>query len=391
MRPLWEGRTLPRTVNLMSDLIYHQPFSQRREFVLTPPPPTGYLSPMLQKKHLSRTKTFVSDTEIGVRSAEWTPSRTSMPQPPTPQIAVDHQPTDLRTDMLGVANMDIQPSAHSLRKIIGQPNAPTPHADDGIQRAAHASMGPPPRFLHPPLPGLPSQVGGVYRAINHSSNASVNPHIEGSTVQNLISDDGHGAKVFNQEDVERSKMLRNAPYNYFDPTLENERRRCAEAIARYTRASNLYSGLREEAIHDILVKEFDPAEDTTHAFRSAFRVKGALGHGVKIEGPFTCRYGYNLHVMDDVHIERNCEIDDSGRFDIGRLAWIGPHVCILTSVPCKGLADDERSGAQRSARPVWIGPRVQIGARALIYPGVRLEEGTVVEPGAIVRPNQFVS
>lgn len=337
---------------------------------------------MLQKKHLSRTKTFVSDTEIGVRNAEWTPSRTSMPQPPTPQIAVDHQPRDLRTGVLGVANMDIQPSAQSLHNITSQPNAPTPHADDGIQRAAHASMGPPPRFLHPPLPGLSSQVGGVYRAINHSSTASANPHIEGSTVQNLISDDGHGAKVFNQEDVERSKMLRNAPYNYFDPTLENERRRCAEAIARYTRSSNLYGGLREEAIHDILVKVFDPAEDTTHAFRSAFSV-GA--------GPFTCRYGYNLYVMDDVHIERNCDTDDSGRVDIGRLAWIGPHVCILTSVPCKGLADDERSGAQPSARPVWIGPRVQIGARALIYPGVRLEEGTVVEPGAIVRPSQFVS
>ncbi|KAK5065441.1 hypothetical protein LTR84_001279 [Exophiala bonariae] len=356
-------------------------------------PPTGSLSPMLQTKLLSRTQTFVSDNEVGVRKAERTPSRTSMPQPPMPPIAPEHQSMDISgmdQRPSQVVHQGIQHPAQSLHKITEQPHAPTPHADHDNPRAAHISMGPPPRVLHATLPGVPSLLRGVNTAVNRSPSTSVNPYIESSTIQHLISDD-HGTKVFNQEDMERSKMLRNAPYNYFDPTLENERRRCAETIARYIRASNLYGGLREEAIHNILVKVFDPAQDTTHAFRSAPRVKGALGHGVKIEGPFTCRYGYNLHIMDNVHIERNCDIDDSGRVDIGRLVWIGPHVCILTSVPCNGLADDERSGAQRSARPVWIGPRVQIGARALICPGVRLEEGTVVEPGAIVRPNHFVS
>ena len=335
-------------------------------------PPTGYLSAMVQTGLVACTQNSRPDNEIRIGNAERTSSTTSMPPPQATPFPVDH----------------LQHSAHSLHKNTWRPQATTPHSYHDYQRTAHISMGPPPYVVQPPLSGLPPQ-RGVQRTINNPASASMNPYIEGSIRQNSISDDDHRAKVFNQEDVERSKMLRNAPYNYFDPTLENERRRCAEAVARYTRAYNPDSGLREEAIRNILMRIFDPAQDTTHAFLSTPHVKGALGPGVKIEAPFTCRYGYNVNIMDDVYIERNCDIDDSGRVDIGRQTWIGPHVCILTSVPCNSSADDERSGAQRSARPVWIGPKVQIGARALICAGVRLEEGTIVEPGAVVGPNYF--
>jgi acetyltransferase-like isoleucine patch superfamily enzyme len=318
-----------------------------------------------------------------------TGSRSHSPPTQTASFSVGHQPKNISSvggRMSELAPPGIQRPAPSPHNDTWQATAP--HSYHDYQRIAHVPMGPPPRVLQPPLPGLSPRLG-VQSTINNPASASMNPYIEGSIRQNFIPDDDQRSKVFNQEDVERSKMLRNVPYNYFDPTLENERRRCAEAVARYTRAYNPDGGLREEEIHNILMRVFDPAQDTTHAFLSAPRVKGTLGPGVKIEAPFTCRYGYNINIMDDVHIERNCDIDDSGRVDIGRQTWIGPHVCILTSVLCNGSGDDGRSGAQRSARPVWIGPKVQIGARALICAGVRLEEGTIVEPGAVVSPNYF--
>ena len=194
-----------------------------------------------------------------------------------------------------------------------------------------------------------------------------------------------GAKTFTVEEVERSRMLRNSRYSHFDPTLENDRRRCERAVARYNAASMIDSGMDAEECRTMLWKVFDPARDTTHKFDAPPREKGTLSHGVRIEAPFTCLYGYNMKVMDNVYIGKGANIDDAGKVEIGARTWIGPNVTILTSDCIKDMVDRKGAAGAWIARNVYIESEVVIGANAMIYPGVRLGRGSTVEPGAIVR------
>jgi acetyltransferase-like isoleucine patch superfamily enzyme len=194
-----------------------------------------------------------------------------------------------------------------------------------------------------------------------------------------------GAKTFLVEEVERSRMLRNSRYKHFDPTLVNDRQRCERALARYNAACSIESGLEVEQIREMLCKVFDPARDTTHRFDAPPRERGTLSHGVKIEAPFTCTYGYNLKIMDNVYIGKGATVDDAGRVEIGPRTWIGPNVTILTTDCSKDMVD--RKGAEGTwiSRNVTIESEVVIGANAIIYPGIRIGRGSTVEPGAIVK------
>lgn len=194
-----------------------------------------------------------------------------------------------------------------------------------------------------------------------------------------------GAKTFTVEEVERSRMLRHSRYNHFDPTLQNERQRCERALERYNNACQLDSGLSEEDARNMLWKVVDPTRDNTHAFLAPCKERGLLSHGVKIEGPFRCTYGYNLKIMDNVYIGKNCNIDDAAKVEIGPRTWIGPNVTILTTDVGKDMVDRKGTGGAWYASPVYIASEVVIGANAVIYPGVRLERGSTVEPFALVR------
>jgi acetyltransferase-like isoleucine patch superfamily enzyme len=83
-------------------------------------------------------------------------------------------------------------------------------------------------------------------------------------------------------------------------------------------------GMDAEEARTMLWKVVDPSLDTTHKFDAPPREKGMLSHGVRIEAPFTCTYGYNLKVMDDVYIGKATTIDDAGKVEIGARTWIGP-------------------------------------------------------------------
>jgi acetyltransferase-like isoleucine patch superfamily enzyme len=141
-----------------------------------------------------------------------------------------------------------------------------------------------------------------------------------------------------------------------------------------------------EEAQRMLWKVFDPSDDTTPRFDAPAREQGTLSPGVRIEAPFTCTYGYNLKMMDDVYIGKGTTIDDAGKVEIGARTWIGPNVTILTTDCSKVVTVDRKGSAGTlSATNVYIEADVVIGANALIFPGVRLGRGSVVEPGAIVK------
>ena len=194
-----------------------------------------------------------------------------------------------------------------------------------------------------------------------------------------------GAKTFTVEEIERSRMLRNSSYKHLDKTLENDRRRCERALARYNAACSIDSGMHPEEARIMLWQVFDPARDTTHKFDAPPRERGTLSHGVRIEAPFTCLYGYNLKVMENVYIGKGTKIDDAGKVEIGARTWIGPNVTILTSDSSQDMIDRKGAAATCTARNVIIESEVVIGAKATIYPGVRLGRGSTVEPGATLK------
>ncbi|KIW96540.1 uncharacterized protein Z519_01931 [Cladophialophora bantiana CBS 173.52] len=191
--------------------------------------------------------------------------------------------------------------------------------------------------------------------------------------------------VADNKDINKSRMLRRGLYIHTDPTLIYDRQRCARALARYQAARQLDSGLGEEEIRKLLMKVLDPLQDTTGNSSSQAVSQAHLGIGVMVEVPFTCTYGYNLQIFDDVYVDRGCTFDDAAKIEIGPRSIIGAGVTILTSDQNKDLVNRKGTRAEWIAKEVIIAAGVIIGANAIIYPGVRIGENATVEPGVLVR------
>jgi len=180
-------------------------------------------------------------------------------------------------------------------------------------------------------------------------------------------------------------MLRHSRFNHLDHTLWNERQRCERALERYNQSTRFDSGLGEEEARNLLWQVLDPSRDNTHPFIAPLKERGLLSHGVRVETPFTCTYGYNIKLMDNVWIGANTIIDDSAKVEIGARVSIGPQVSIFTTEVCKDQVDRKGTGGSWIASAVTIAAECVIGRGAKIFPGVRLERGATIEPFAIVR------
>lgn len=191
-------------------------------------------------------------------------------------------------------------------------------------------------------------------------------------------------KTFFEENVAKSQMQNSRSFNYFDPTLINERKRCEAALKRYNEASLISSGISDAGSLKMLETVFDPSLDSTHKFVAPCPEKGTLGSNVKIEAPFTASYGYNLQIHDEVCIHHHCNIDDAGIVKIGPRAWIGPNVTIITTDYKNQMQDRKGVTGQWYAQGVEIGQEAYVGSNVTIYPGVKIGRGATVCHGAIV-------
>ncbi|KIW30673.1 hypothetical protein, variant [Cladophialophora immunda] len=224
------------------------------------------------------------------------------------------------------------------------------------------AYGPPPHGPPQPLPAHPT-VPTHTRMASSSSNFKISGH----------------------EDVEKSRMLRNVGYAHNDPTLSYERQRCEQALRRYKKACRPDSGISDLEIRNLLERIIDPSQDTTNRFPSQNHSKGILGLGVKVEAPFFCTYGYNLHIRDDCYIGPRCKFDDAALIDIGPRTIISQDVSILTSDQDGDLVNRKGTNGLWVAKKVEIAAGVIIGANAVICPGVSIGEGVTVQPGSVVR------
>jgi acetyltransferase-like isoleucine patch superfamily enzyme len=97
----------------------------------------------------------------------------------------------------------------------------------------------------------------------------------------------------------------------------------------------------------------------------------------------------HLDLKGGIGINNRCTLSCFERITVGTDAHIGPEVLIRDS-------DSHTTGEGRTpTRPILIGDRVWIGARAIILKGVTIGEGAVVAAGSIVTkdvdPNTLVA
>jgi maltose O-acetyltransferase len=109
---------------------------------------------------------------------------------------------------------------------------------------------------------------------------------------------------------------------------------------------------------------------------------GTAGPDARIEAPFHCPYGFNIHLGDQVFINAGCVILDTAPVHIGARALLGPHVQIYCAEHHRDA--DKRAAGLEVARPVTIGADVWIGGGAIILAGVSIGDRAIVGAGAVV-------
>ncbi|MCI5717965.1 MAG: sugar O-acetyltransferase [Alistipes sp.] len=123
---------------------------------------------------------------------------------------------------------------------------------------------------------------------------------------------------------------------------------------------------------------------------------GSIGHNVSVGHSFTCDYGCNIHIGDNVTVNTGCTFVDCNRIDIGSNVLIAPNVQIYTATHpvdlIERLAPHPEAGGIRYERrtyalPVSIGDGCWIGGGAIILPGVTIGPGSVIGAGSIVTKN----
>ena len=101
-----------------------------------------------------------------------------------------------------------------------------------------------------------------------------------------------------------------------------------------------------------------------------------------VRPPFYCDFGYNIHLGRNVFMNFNCVLLDVARIEIGDFCQIGPNVQVYA-------ADHPRDPAQRragleSGKPVSIGRNVWIGGGAIILPGLKIGDDSIIGAGSVV-------
>jgi len=160
---------------------------------------------------------------------------------------------------------------------------------------------------------------------------------------------------------EKDKMVSGELYRSTDPELEAAAAQAQKYLRRLNETPNEDAELRRTVLQALL---------------------GSVGQSTRIKSPFSCDYGWNIHIGQDGFINYGCVFLDCNFIRIGDDAQIGPGVHIYTALHPLD-ARTRRTGLE-SAKPVIIGHNVWLGGSCVICPGVSIGDNTVVGAGSIV-------
>ncbi len=148
-------------------------------------------------------------------------------------------------------------------------------------------------------------------------------------------------------------------------------------VARIRRLNEPRDLLRSIVTKYLLPSNFFPEWLVFRALKvSGFQVVEPCGFsGARIQTP-------SLTVGVGTWANRGVSIEGRGAVSIGEGVLIGPEVLIVTSTHER--TSDGLVRADSTYRPVHIGNRCWIGARAMVLPGVSISDGVTVAAGAVV-------
>ncbi|MFP4056857.1 MAG: acyltransferase [Candidatus Brocadiia bacterium] len=105
-----------------------------------------------------------------------------------------------------------------------------------------------------------------------------------------------------------------------------------------------------------------------------------VGHNAILKGYYKGR----MTLGEGTWVGQGCFLHSAGGLSVGRAVGIGPHVAVLTS---QHRADDRRRPVLHTEldfAPVSIEDGADVGAGAVVLPGVTVGRGAIVGAGAVV-------
>ena len=133
-----------------------------------------------------------------------------------------------------------------------------------------------------------------------------------------------------------------------------------------------------------LFKEFnqttdDEAEKRQEIMKKLFK---KVGERVYMEPNFTCEFGKNITLGNDLYINFGCTLLDCGQITIGNNTLLGPNVSMYSAN--HSLDAEERISGALIPEPITIGDRVWIGGGTTILSGVTIGDDSVIGAGSVV-------
>ncbi len=160
--------------------------------------------------------------------------------------------------------------------------------------------------------------------------------------------------------TEKQKMLAGELYDPLDPALCVDRQKARDLCQALNATREEQKEERARLLAELFRQETD----------------------VWIQPPFFCDYGWNISMGTKVFFNFNCVVLDVMPVRIGSNVLFGPSVQIYTAT--HPLSAHERRTWLEAAKPVEIGSDVWIGGGAIICPGVKIGDRTVIGAGSVV-------
>lgn len=142
------------------------------------------------------------------------------------------------------------------------------------------------------------------------------------------------------------------------------------------------AALRMAARRAVFAHNTTPPDDRGNITPDLLALLGSAAPDARIEAPFHCAYGVNIHLGSQVFINAGCAFLDSADIRIGAGTMLGPNVQIYCPQHHKDPA--LRKDGLEIAHPVVIGENVWVGGGAIILGGVCIGDNAIIGAGAVV-------